>query len=101
MQGVLYLEESEREPRANTKGAKTSQMNQLTIPAFIPDVLQEHRFKQLPHCTACGRKFTEKEFSVLQQNGYNCVWDIEYAICPSCASEVQGWRRDVQAWRRR
>ena len=68
-------------------------MKQLTILAFIPDVLQEHRFKQLPACTACNRRFTEKEFLALQLTGHNIVWDIDYAACPDCGGEVQGWKR--------
>ena len=93
MQGLLYMEESERKPRENTKGAKMFQMIQATIPAFIPDVLQEHRFKQLPFCTACDSRFTEKEFLVLPSAGHNIIWNIDYATCPDCAGEVQGWRR--------
>ena len=73
---------------------------QVTIPAFCPDVVQDHRFKQLPFCASCDRRFTEEEFLALEKNGYNIIWDIEYAVCPDCAGDVQGWRRKVQDWRR-
>jgi rRNA maturation endonuclease Nob1 len=68
-------------------------MKQVTILAFIPNILQEHRFKQLPFCTGCGRRFTEEEFLTLERNGYNIVWNIDYAFCADCGGEVQGWRR--------
>ena len=68
-------------------------MIQATIPAFCPDVLQEHRFKQLPFCIACDRRFAEKDFLALQQTGHNIIWNIDYAECPDCGGEIQGWRR--------
>ena len=68
-------------------------MIQATILLFLPDALQDHNFKQLPQCVGCQRKFTEKEFSALEKNGHNIVWNIDYAICPDCCREVQGWRR--------
>lgn len=74
-------------------------MTQATIPSFFPNVVQDHRFKQLPYCTSCDRRFTEEEFLALTSAGYNIVWDIEYAVCPDCTGNVQGWRRKVQAWR--
>ena len=74
-------------------------MIQATIPAFCPDVVQDHRFKQLPFCSSCDRRFTEEEFLKLTSTGHNIIWDIEYAACPDCAGQVQGWLRNVQAWR--
>ena len=68
-------------------------MKQLTILTFLPDVLQEHHYKQLPQCTACQRRFTEKEFAALQSTGHNIVWNIDYAECPDCGAEIQGWKR--------
>lgn len=68
-------------------------MKQVTILAFIPNILQEPRFKQMPFCIGCERRFTEKEFAALEKNGHNIIWNIDYAICPDCYREVQGWRR--------
>ena len=64
---------------------------QASIYSFISS--QQHRFKQLPQCIACQRKFTEKDFSQLQPTGHNIVWNIDYAACSDCGAEVQGWRR--------
>ena len=68
-------------------------MIQATILTFLPGVLQEHRYKQLPQCVGCQRRFTEKDFLALQLTGHNIVWNIDYAECPDCGNEVQGWRR--------
>lgn len=70
-------------------------MKQLTILAFISNVLQQHRYKRLPRCTNsdCRKIFTEQEFSKLLPTGHNIVWNIDYAECSDCGSEVQGWRR--------
>lgn len=76
-------------------------MKQATIPAFIPDIIQEHRYKYMPHCADCGDQFTETGFLALERTGYNIVWDIDYARCSICGGQVQGWRRDVQSWRAR
>ena len=74
-------------------------MIQATIPAFCSDAVKDHRFKRLPFCSSCDRRFTEKEFFALSSTGFNIIWDIDYAACPDCAGEVQGWRREVQGWR--
>lgn len=76
-------------------------MIQAIIPTYCPDVVRDHRFIPLPFCTGCERNFTEAEFLALPSDGYNIVWDIEYAICPDCARQVQGWRLKTQAWRGR
>ena len=68
-------------------------MIQATIPAFCSDVVQDHRFKQLPFCDTCDRRFTEEEFLALTSTGHNIVWNIDYAECPDCGNEVQGWKR--------
>ena len=62
---------------------------QASIFSFI--TRQQHQFKQLPQCTACQQRYTEKEFATLQQNGHNIIWNINYAICKVCSGEVQGW----------
>jgi len=75
-------------------------MIQATILTFCSDLVKDHRFKQMPFCTACDRRFTEKEFAALPPAGYNIVWDIAYATCPDCNAEVQAWLCKVQGWRR-
>ena len=67
-------------------------MIQASILAFCP-VVKDHRFKQMPFCIACDRRFSEKEFLALDMNGHNIVWNIDYAFCADCGGEVQGWRR--------
>jgi len=74
-------------------------LTQEILPTYCPDVVQDHRFKQLPFCDSCDRRFTEEEFLALPSTGFNFIWDIEYAVCPDCTGEVQGWRREVQGWR--
>jgi len=66
-------------------------MEQLTILAFFQGVPQDRKFKQLPQCIACHRKFSEKEFNALPKTGHNIVWNINYAKCSDCGKEVQGW----------
>jgi len=66
-------------------------MEQLTILSFFAGVPQVRKFKQLPQCIACHRKYSEKEFAVLTKTGHNIVWNIDYAQCAGCGKEVQGW----------
>ncbi len=65
-------------------------MKQLTILTFV-STTRKRRYKQLPQCVSCRRKFSENEFSALEQNGHNIVWNIDYAKCQDCGAEVQGW----------
>jgi len=68
-------------------------MIQATFLTIIPGIIQEHKYKQLPQCISCQRRFTENEFADLRRSGHNIVWNIDYAKCPECDGEVQGWKR--------
>ena len=74
-------------------------LTQEILPTYCSDALKDHRFIQCPFCSSCDRRFSEEEFLALLPTGFNIVWDIEYAACPDCTGEVQGWRRVVQGWR--
>jgi len=62
---------------------------QASVLSFVTP--QERMFKQLPQCTGCQQRYTEKEFVALERNGHNFVWNIDYAVCSSCGGEVPGW----------